>query len=101
MRAGPHRLDRAVDRAVGGDRDDPGFRLQGLDVAHQFKAITIRQDQVQQHHHRPMRAELLQPVLGGSGDSDAVTGGGQDRPIDHLQGQGVFDQQHRRPRERV
>ena len=95
MRACPHRLDRAVDRAVGGDGDDPGFRLERLDFLHHLQPVAVGQDEVKQHDHGSVHPELFQPFGGTGGDGDAVACGRKDRAVDHLERERVFDQQDR------
>ena len=82
--AGAHRLDRAVDRAVGGDDDHPGVRR----VAAQASASSSRPSpsgSCRSSSTTCGRTALeVRPRLGeAEGADDLVAGAGQHRLVDH------------------
>ena len=91
--AGAHRLHRAVDRAVGGDHDDPRVRRVAAERLQQLEAVAVGKLQVEQHHVRAHRL-ALRPRLGQAEGADhVVAGAGQHRLVDHGERGGVLDQE--------
>jgi hypothetical protein len=96
MRAGPHRLDRLVDRAMRRHHHDmqAGAELQHL--AHQIKAVAVGQHEIQQDHLRRGFVHQIQPLGCGACGDDAMAGFGQGGAIQQLQRGRILDQQNGR-----
>ena len=80
---GAHRLDRAVDRAVGGDDDDAGLGRLAAELAQELEPVAVGKLQVEEHQLRHASVRT-RPRLGEiEGAGDAVAGAGQHRLVEH------------------
>ncbi len=71
-RALPHRLDRALDRRVGGDDDHDGVRISPADLAQDFQTRAVGEHEVQEDQVMGVRFESLERFRAGLGRSHLV-----------------------------